>query len=76
MSGFRGRTGIYEVLTMTDQIRPLVIARSSSNEIKQVALRQGMRTLRSDGWNKVLGGVTTIEEVLRVSEEDEAMSES
>ncbi|HBA84822.1 MAG TPA: secretion system protein E [Verrucomicrobia bacterium] len=75
MSGFRGRTGIYEILVMTDQIRPLVITRASSNEIKQIALREGMRTLRSDGWNKVLAGVTTIEEVLRVSEEDEAMTE-
>ncbi len=76
MTGFRGRTGIYEILFMSDLIRPLVISRASSADIKNVALRQGMRTLRSDGWNKVLNGVTTIEEVLRVSEEDEAMSES
>jgi len=75
-TGFRGRTGIYEILVVNDKIRPLVIARSSSNEIKAVALKQGMRTLRVDGWSKVLGGVTTIEEVLRVSEEDEAMTET
>ena len=48
----------------------------SSNVIKQEALRHGMRTLRDDGWIKVLRGVTTVEEVLRVSEEDEALTET
>jgi type II secretion system protein E len=75
-SGFRGRTGIYEIMPITDAIRPLIIARSSSNQIKAQAIREGMHTLRDDGWGKVLGGVTTIEEVLRVSEEDEALSEN
>ena len=74
-TGYRGRTGIYEVLVMNDAIRPLVIARASSSEIKHVALKEGMRTLRDDGWEKVLNGVTTIEEVLRVSEEDEEVDD-
>jgi type II secretion system protein E len=74
-TGFRGRTGIYEVFVVTDQIRPLIVGRASTSEIKAVAFRQGMRTLRMDGWNKVLDGTTTMEEVLRVSEEDEALSE-
>ncbi|MBM4154036.1 MAG: type II/IV secretion system protein [Lentisphaerae bacterium] len=74
-SGFRGRTGIYEILVIDDAIRPLVTARASANEIKAEAVRRGMRTLRDDGWTKVLTGVTTIEEVLRASEEDEALSE-
>ena len=74
-TGFRGRTGIYEIIPIDDYIRPLIIARASSNQIKAEALRQGMHTLRDDGWNKCLGGVTTLEEVLRVSEEDEALSE-
>jgi type II secretory ATPase GspE/PulE/Tfp pilus assembly ATPase PilB-like protein len=74
-SGFRGRTGIYEILTLDDSIRPLVTARASASEIKMTALRNGMRTLRDDGWTKVLEGVTTVEEVLRVSEEDEALAE-
>ncbi len=74
-SGFRGRTGIYEILVVDDSVRPLVTARASANEIKAEAIRQGMRTLRDDGWTKVLAGVTTIEEVLRASEEDEALSE-
>jgi len=58
-----------------DLVRPLIVARASAGEIKVAALRQGMRTLRTDGWNKVLDGTTTMEEVLRVSEEDEALSE-
>ena len=74
-AGYHGRTGIYEILQVTDHIRPLVTARASSNEIKNVALQHGMRTLRTDGWEKVLNGVTTVEEVLRVSEEDEAFFE-
>lgn len=73
-TGFKGRTGVYELIVITDALRPLIVSRASSNEIKAVALREGMHTLRDDGWNKALAGVTTIEEVLRVTEEDEAMS--
>jgi general secretion pathway protein E/type IV pilus assembly protein PilB len=75
LTGFTGRTGIYEILVITDFIRPLIISRASSSEIKNMALKHGMHTLREDGWNKVLNGVTTIEEVIRVSEEDEALWE-
>ena len=70
-TGFNGRTGIYEVLTITDAIRALVVAREPSSAIKNQGLKEGMHTLREDGWEKVLAGTTTIEEVLRVSEEDE-----
>lgn len=76
MTGFSGRTGIYEILVLTDALRPLIVGRASSNEIKNVALSQGMHTLREDGWNKVLKGVTTVEEILRVSEEDEELIEA
>lgn len=75
-TGYRGRTGVYEILTVTEAIRTLVVARASSNTIKAEAIRRGMRTLRQDGWNKVLDGITTIEEVLRVSEEDEELTET
>lgn len=75
MTGFRGRTGIYEILAVDDHIRPLIVARASSAAIKTEALRRGMHTLREDGWTKALQGVTTVEEVLRVSEEDETLSE-
>ncbi len=70
-TGFLGRSGIFEVLTISDAIRPMIIARESSNTIKQRGIADGMRTLRDDGWVKVLKGKTTIEEVLRVTEEDE-----
>lgn len=72
-SGFRGRTGIYELLSINDHIRPMIINRAPAGEIKKVALKHGLHTLREDGWNKVLNGVTTIEEVLRVTEEDESL---
>ena len=75
-TGFKGRTGIYEILQVDDNIRPLVVARASSAAIKQEAIRHGMRTLRDDGWTKVLGGMTTFEEVVRVAEDDEALTET
>lgn len=70
-TGFLGRQGIFEGLLINDTIRPMIIARESSNAIKQAGIRQDMRTLRDDGWEKVLQGVTTIEEVLRVAEDEE-----
>jgi type II secretion system protein E len=76
MTGFRGRTGVYEILVITDQIRPLIVNREPSNVIKAEGLREGMRTLRDDGWVNALNGTTTLEEVLRVSEEDEELSET
>ncbi|MEI8352832.1 MAG: GspE/PulE family protein, partial [bacterium] len=69
MTGFRGRTGLYELLQVTEGIEPLILTRASSNTIKQKAVEEGMLTLRDDGWAKVLEGVTTVEEVVRVSEE-------
>lgn len=71
-TGYLGRLGIFENLIVTDAIRPLIVARESANVIKQKGLQQGMQTLRDDGWVKVRNGTTTIEEVLRVTEEDES----
>jgi len=70
-TGFHGRSGIFEILPVTEAIQSLIIGRHSAGEVKQQALREGMRTLRDDGWEKVLGGVTTIEEVLRATEEND-----
>ncbi len=72
-NGFRGRIGLFEIMTMTEDIRPLVVGRASATEIKAKAISHGMRTLREDGWEKVLAGLTTVEEVLRVSSEEESM---
>jgi type II secretory ATPase GspE/PulE/Tfp pilus assembly ATPase PilB-like protein len=70
-SGFKGRRGIFEILPVSEAVRSMVTARVSASEIKTEAVRAGMHTLRDDGWNKVLEGVTTVEEVLRVTEEAE-----
>jgi general secretion pathway protein E len=65
--GYSGQTAIIEVLTMTNEIRRLVIARAEAREIHLAALAQGMRSMEQDGMLKALGGETTIEEVLRVT---------
>lgn len=74
-TGFRGRSGIFEILPVTDKIESLVTGRHSAPEIKQQALREGMHTLREDGWAKVIDGATTIEEVLRATEESSLNTE-
>jgi type IV pilus assembly protein PilB len=66
-TGYRGRQGIYEAMLVTDEIRSLVIERAPADAIRSVALRNGMRTLAQDGFEKVKQGMTTIEEVARVT---------
>jgi type II secretory ATPase GspE/PulE/Tfp pilus assembly ATPase PilB-like protein len=69
--GYQGRMGIYELLVVTENIRPLIMSRSPATTLAQRAMEFGMRTLRTDGWNKVRSGTTTIEEVLRVTQTEE-----
>lgn len=69
--GYQGRMGIYELLLVTETIRPLIMNRSPASTLAQKAIECGMRTLRTDGWNKVRAGLTTIEEVLRVTQTEE-----
>lgn len=69
-TGYRGRTGIYEFLIMDDEIRRLVLQKTSAQVIKQAAVGMGMRTLREDGWDKVRRGISTVAEVLRVTQEE------
>ena len=66
-TGFFGRTAIYEVLLIDEAIRELIIKKTSSEQIKKVAVSRGMRTLRQDGWQKVTSGITTPEEVMKVT---------
>jgi len=66
-TGYRGRIGLYEVMMTSDEIRELTIQRSSADEIRSVAIKQGMIPLRMDGLEKVGLGITSIEEVLRIS---------
>lgn len=71
-TGFFGRTAIYEILLVDDVIKEMILRRVSSGEIKTVAIQRGMHTLRQDGWHKVIDGVTTPEEVMKLTEtEDE-----
>jgi type IV pilus assembly protein PilB len=66
-SGFKGRVGVYEVMSMSDEIRSLAIERASADHMRKVAIAQGMRPLRDDGLEKVKQGVTSITEVARVT---------
>lgn len=70
--GYTGRTGIYEFLEKTDEVARLVIANAPSADIKRIAVSEGMQTLFDDGVQKVLQGVTTLEEVKRVTTASEA----
>ena len=69
--GYQGRLAIYELLVVTEMLRPLILQRAAASTIAQAAIDDGMRTLRVDGWNKVRNGITTIEEVLRVTQIEE-----
>lgn len=73
-TGYSGRIGIYELLVTNDEIRRLASERRSSLEIKRAAIKNGMMTLREDGWRKVARGITSIEEVQRVTKTDSGNS--
>ncbi|MBP7216779.1 MAG: Flp pilus assembly complex ATPase component TadA [Candidatus Omnitrophica bacterium] len=75
-TGFFGRTAIYEMLLIDDAIRDLILKKASSEQIKKLAVSKGMRTLRQDGWNKVLNGVTTPEEVMKVTSAEEIVGDA
>jgi len=68
-TGYLGRTGIFELLVVDDDIKELIVKRSASHIIKEVAVEKGMSTLREDGLRKVLAGDTTLEEVCRVTQD-------
>jgi general secretion pathway protein E len=69
-TGYRGRTGIYELLVMDDEVRRLIGAKADATAIKQVAVAKGMITLKDDGADKVFHGVTTTEEVMRITQQE------
>lgn len=64
-TGFKGRTGIFELMPITDEIRELIHRGASTEELRDAAIRAGMKTLRQDGLEKVYQGITTVEEVVR-----------
>jgi general secretion pathway protein E len=69
-TGYRGRSGIYELLLMNETIRDLILKHASADIIKNAAVEKGMRTLRDDGWLKVREGTTTVAEVVRVTQDE------
>jgi general secretion pathway protein E len=69
-TGYRGRTGIYELFRITEEARSLVVRKAPTGEIRRHAVAHGMVTLRADAWAKACAGLTTVEEILRVTQED------
>lgn len=74
-TGYQGRVAIYEVCRLTERLKKLIMHKANGSELKAAAVADGMLTLRQDGWRRVLRGQTTIEEVVRVTQEDEALVE-
>jgi general secretion pathway protein E len=69
-TGYHGRTGIYEFLVISEEIQRLILEKTDANLIRQKALALGMKTLWDDGWRKVEQGVTTLDDLLRVTKEE------
>ena len=69
-TGYKGRSGIYEILTVNDTIRGLILERASSDAIKKEAIRFGMKTLYQDGLQKIAAGLTTPEEILMTTQSE------
>ena len=65
-TGYRGRIGLFELMEMTEEIAELIVRRASAGQIREAAIASGMITLRQDGIDKVMNGITTVEEVMRV----------
>jgi len=73
-TGYRGRQGVFELMPVTEEIRELTLERVSAGKIREVAMRQGMNSLRGDGWRLVGEGRTTVEEVMRLTKDESAVA--
>jgi type II secretory ATPase GspE/PulE/Tfp pilus assembly ATPase PilB-like protein len=71
-TGYRGRTGIYELLRLTEDARELVLGKAPAGALRRHAVARGMATLREDGWAKACAGLTTVAEIVRITQEDDA----
>ncbi len=69
-TGYRGRLGIYELFRVTEDARSLILQKAPTGDIRRYAVEHGMTTLRTDGWAKASAGITTVDEILRVTQED------
>ena len=74
-TGYRGRSGIYELLLVDDDVRPLILKNSDAGTIKRQAVKNGMMTLLGDGVRKIRAGSSTTEEILRVAKDEEVVAE-
>jgi general secretion pathway protein E len=68
-TGYKGRCGIFEIFPLSQQMKMMIAEGKPGEEMRQVAIREGMTTLREDAWNKIQAGITTYEEALRVTSE-------
>ena len=68
-TGYRGRSGIFEIFPLSSRLKEMVANGENTDEMRQVAIREGMTTLREDAWRKVKAGITTYEEALKVTGE-------
>ena len=75
-TGYQGRMAIHEICVITERLRKLIVGKAGGNVLKAAAAAGGMKTLRHDGWRRVVEGRTTVEEVLRVTQEDESLTET
>ena len=75
-TGYQGRMAIHEICVITERLRKLIVDKAGGNVLKAAAAAGGMKTLRHDGWRRVVEGRTTVEEVLRVTQEDESLTET
>jgi general secretion pathway protein E/type IV pilus assembly protein PilB len=69
-TGYKGRQGVFELLVVDDEMREMILRREAANRLKKYAIDHGMRTLRDDGWDRVRAGITSAEEVLRITKSD------
>lgn len=69
-TGYRGRQGVFELVVVDDAIREMILRREGANKLKRYAVERGMKTLREDGWDRVRAGITTPEEVVRITKAD------
>jgi type II secretory ATPase GspE/PulE/Tfp pilus assembly ATPase PilB-like protein len=75
-TGYRGRAAIFEVCIVTEGLRRMIIRKETGSALKARAIQDGMESLRTDGWRRVLKGQTTVEEIVRVTQADEAITET
>ena len=73
-TGYQGRRGVFELMTLNDELRELILASRSSGEIRRAARGSGLSSLSEDGWRVVREGMTTVDEVLRVTKDERATS--